>query len=256
MSVGKRTGECRWPELSPRYDAALREAVDYIINRYAPWGIVAAGSTLRGAPDATSDLDLYVIHGEPWRQRVQKLFGDGVPAEIFVNPPASVRRFFKDEHASGRPITAHMLATGWVVLSRHEMVETLRREAAEWLARAVEYPPFMAVMNRYHAATLYEDARDVAAKDPAGAGMMLHEAVMMMLRHWFLAQGLFVPRSKELVSRIAALDEGLGDAVAAFFTAPLAERWERAKVIADRTIQADGFFEWEAGPAPVPDAHG
>lgn len=121
--------QCRWPEQPPRYAAALREAVIYIVNRYDPVGIVACGTIIRGAPDEASDLDLYVIHGAPRRQRVQKFFG-GVPAEMFVNPPVAIRRYFREQHAAGRPLTAHMLATGWIVLSRDGIIETLCREAA------------------------------------------------------------------------------------------------------------------------------
>lgn len=247
MGADEWLNQCRWPELPPRYDKALREAVEYILHRYEPLGIVACGSIIRGTPDKTSDLDLYIIHGAPWQQRVQKFFGD-VPAELFVNPPVSVRRFFRDEHAAGRPLTAHMLATGWVVLSRDENVDTLCREAVRWMEKPLEYPPSRAVRDRYMAATLYEDALDVAGKDPAAAGMLLHEAVAAMLRCWFLSHGMFVPRSKDLVTKLIALDERLGEAAATFFMAPLEERWPLAEFIADRTIEAQGFFEWEAEP--------
>lgn len=242
--------QCRWPEQPPRYAAALREAVIYIVNRYDPVGIVACGTIIRGAPDEASDLDLYVIHGAPWRQRVQKFFG-GVPAEMFVNPPVAIRRYFREQHAAGRPLTAHMLATGWIVLSRDGIIETLCREAAEWLDKPVDYPASRAVMDRYYVATLYEDARDVAGKDPAAAGMLLQEAVTMMLRHWFLRNGMFVPRGKELIARLTALDEQLGQAAAEFFQAPSEARWAAAQFIADRTIEARGFFEWETEPEDV-----
>lgn len=253
MNDGQCQSDCRWPGLPAPYDAALREAVQYIEERYRPWGIVASGTVVRGAPDRTSDLDLCVIHSQPWRQRVQKFFS-GVPAEIFVNPPASVRQYFQQEHAGGKPITAHMLATGWVVVARHEVVHTLRREAAQWLEKPVEYPPFRAIMGRYLAAALYEDARDVAEKDPATAGMLMHEAVMAMVRHWFLQRGHFIPRNKELIRRAAELDARVGAALAAFFTAPLESRWELLREIADCTIGADGFFEWETQPQEVRDA--
>ena len=110
--------DCTWPDLPERYGAALREAVAYILDRYREdvLGIVASGTILRGTPDPTSDFDLYVIHGKPVRQRLQKFFR-GVPAEIFVNPPASTRKNFCKEHGDGRPITAHMLATGTVILA-------------------------------------------------------------------------------------------------------------------------------------------
>ncbi len=43
-------------------------------RRYDPLGIVASGTIVRGSPGPSSDLDLYVIHAAPWRQRVQRRF--------------------------------------------------------------------------------------------------------------------------------------------------------------------------------------
>jgi predicted nucleotidyltransferase len=51
---------CKWPELSEKYDLALRSAVEFILENYSPVGIVAAGTIIRGAPDKSSDLDIYV----------------------------------------------------------------------------------------------------------------------------------------------------------------------------------------------------
>src|SRR5687768_5331681 len=99
--------------LDARTDAALREAVSWVAGRYESLGIFACGSLLRGEGGPTSDLDLYVIHGQPWRQRVQRRFA-GVPAEIFVNSPTSARGYLAEEARGGRPLTAHMLATGHV----------------------------------------------------------------------------------------------------------------------------------------------
>jgi predicted nucleotidyltransferase len=55
------------------YRSALRDAVRYILDRYVPVGIIAAGTILRGNPSPTSDLDLYVIHAKPERQPVLSL---------------------------------------------------------------------------------------------------------------------------------------------------------------------------------------
>jgi predicted nucleotidyltransferase len=109
--------ECRWPALSEPYASALREAVEWVSGRFDVVGIIAAGSIVRGRPDASSDLDLYVIHLPLVRQRIQRFFS-GVPAEIFVNPPQAIRRYFAAEHREARPITAHMLGTGATVLVR------------------------------------------------------------------------------------------------------------------------------------------
>ena len=53
----------------------------------------------------------YVIHAQPQRQRLQRRF-HGVPAEIFVNPPHTIRGYFENEHRDGRPCTVHMFVTG------------------------------------------------------------------------------------------------------------------------------------------------
>lgn len=55
----------------------------------------------RGKPDASSDIDLYVINRKPFRQRLQRFF-DGVPAEIFVNPEFKIPRYFAQEQRDGR----------------------------------------------------------------------------------------------------------------------------------------------------------
>lgn len=41
---------CRWPPLGAPYDAALRETVAYVIDRYEQVGIVAAGTMVASNP--------------------------------------------------------------------------------------------------------------------------------------------------------------------------------------------------------------
>jgi predicted nucleotidyltransferase len=80
------------------------------------WMRANAGTILRGDPDATSDIDLWVVHLEPVRQRLQKFFNT-VPVEIFVNPPWTIETYFVQDQANARPISAHMMATGHVILA-------------------------------------------------------------------------------------------------------------------------------------------
>lgn len=242
-----------WPSLAPRYATALREAVDFVENEVTATGIVATGTIVRGTPHASSDLDLYVLHDAPLRRRVQRYFGQGVPAEIFINPPTAVRTYFAEEHADGRPITAHMLATGHVVRTSGPGLAQLRNEAAAWLARP-SYPSAAALVRaRYDAATRFEDALDVADADPATATMLLTGAVTAMLEAWCRAETGAIPRRKDLIGRVADLDPALGEqARAAFAHAPFAERCAAATAVADRTIAARGFFEWDSGFGPVP----
>ena len=108
--------DVRGRALTDPYDIALREAVEFTFHASKCPGIFACGSVIRGERDALSDIDLYVVNADPFRQRFQRRF-DGIPAEIFVNPAHQIRAYFADEHAAGRPCTAHMLSTGHVVLS-------------------------------------------------------------------------------------------------------------------------------------------
>lgn len=244
---------CSWPPLPERFAEALRAAVAFALDEVDAVGVVATGTIVRGTPDASSDLDLYVVHEAPVRRRVQRYFGDGVPTEILVNPPAAVRTYFIEEHARGRPVTAHMLATGHVVLARGPVVPELRSEAAAWLARPSRPGEAATTWARYAAATRLEDATDVAERDPATAAMLRMEAVVAMLQLRCRATTGSVPRGKDLLARVAALDPELGAlARRVFAPASAAVAHAAAAEIADRTIGVRGFFEWDSGFGPLP----
>jgi hypothetical protein len=87
----------------------------------------------------------------PGLQRIQKYFSD-VPFEIFVNPPWTVQRYFHEEAESGRIITAHMLATGFIVLAAEPIVNALIDEAKRILHSRPTVPHNLTVP-RYMIAT-------------------------------------------------------------------------------------------------------
>jgi hypothetical protein len=241
---------CRWPELRAPYAEALREAVRFIIESFEPTAIVAAGSVVRGGGDRSSDLDIYVVHEALFRQRLQRWFG-GVPAEIFVNPPAAIREYFRTEYAEGRPCTAHMLATGYAVLGG-ETFDTLREEAVEWLSKRSFLSPQEVTVQRYMAATLIEDGEDVAQQDPAMASALLGEAVLTMLRYYTRIRNGALPSTKRLLVEVEHLDPPLARAARLFFgSSGIDERIALAHEIADFCIQARGFFEWDSERSPV-----
>lgn len=243
---------CRWPELPPRYLGALRAVVAFVFERFEPKAIVAAGSIVRGAGDARSDLDVFVIHEAPWKQRLQRWFGD-VPAEIFVNPERAVRATFAAEHGRGRPSAAHMIATGFPVLGGPGL-DALRAEAAEWLHKPSRLGSEEDTWARYGAATLLEDAEDVAERDPVMASALLGEAVLAMIRYHLHARNGTLPGVKRLLSELERGDAESAALARRFFTtASTEERLSAARSLADRTVGARGFFEWESVPIPVPE---
>jgi hypothetical protein len=238
------TLDLHWPALAEPYAGALRAAVALILDRFAVWGIVAGGTPLTGTPDRASDLDIQVIHARPQRQRLQRRW-NSVPVEIFVNPPAMIRRYFADER--DRPSTAHMLASGVVVVDRHPVVAELCAEARTWLATPPNLTPDQLTQRRYMAADAYENAQDIQNRDPANALLILHDAVRLMLDYTFLAANRPLPRAKTRLAALAELSPALGEATRAYYLANGSSAcFALAAAIADQTIHTSGFFEWES----------
>jgi predicted nucleotidyltransferase len=237
--------DLRWPPLAPPFDRALRAAVAFVVERFAPVGVVATGTIVRGNPSPSSDVDLYVVHRDPRRQRLQRRF-DGVPFEIFVNPPERVLAYFAEERAEARPVTAHMLATGFVVLATDPVVDQLRARAATELADPPPADERELRDRRYMIATQIDDGEDVADADPATAALFFNQAVEGALRLRFRRAGLWLPRQKELLAALAGLDRPLTAAADAFLRAPdPAERRGQARRVVELAGAERGFFEWE-----------
>jgi predicted nucleotidyltransferase len=242
---------CTWPNLPEPFATALRQTVDFLFQELEPVGIVATGTIVRGNAHASSDLDLYVIHLASYRRRIQRFFA-GVPTEVFVNPPAAVRAYFADEDHSGRRLTAHMLATGVVVFRSDQIVDDLRVEAEQWLAKETSMSDSERVSARYAIASSLEDALDVIGRDDVTAAMLLADAVIGMLEYVCKAESGRIPRRKDLLAYLAADHPDIAGLAAEFVRAvPVNERADIALKIADRTIGVRGFFPWDSGPGPV-----
>jgi hypothetical protein len=240
-----------FPALAEPYHQALHEAVDYILARFDPVGLLACGSIVRGTHGPTSDLDLYVLHEQPFRQRIQKFF-NGVPAEIFVNPPHQVLAYLEEEGRAGRPITAHMLSTGFVVLERGPVVQDLRARATE----ALKQPPGLSAasltFSRYMAAALFEDALDVIPHDPDTGWLIFARALPAMLDYHFLAANRPIPRLKDQLTVLAGWEPETAEQVRMLLhTPPGHAKVELARSLARHILQTEGFFEWETEPEVV-----
>ncbi len=236
--------ECRWPELDEPYATALRLAVEYVLASFDVAGIIASGSIIRGNPDPGSDFDIYVVHVRPQRQRLQRFF-HGVPTELFVNPPQAIRNYFAEGQRDGGPSTAHMLATGFVVLKRAPVVDELIAEAHEWLAKPPNPNEATLTQRRYFIADRFENAVDLHARDPITAQLLLYNAVLALLGYRFLAANRNRPRDKELLSALADLDAPLAQQMRNFDAAPsVAKQIAIAREMMQSTLGVTGFFEW------------
>jgi predicted nucleotidyltransferase len=235
--------QCRYPDIAKPYLSALKAAVRHIVETYDVLGIVAAGSILRGEGHPSSDWDIYVIHSQPQRQMIQTYF-EGVPTQIFLNPPQMIPQYFVSESAEGSCITAHILTTGFVVLDRDPFVESIREEARKVLAAGPQVNPDSFPMQRYHIASEFENAMDIIEADPPAGLMLLSHTMMRMLQFYFVRHRIFIPRTKDLLNRTREHYPELGQWVDQFYQVDdLAQKISLAREIANATVQAQGFFE-------------
>jgi len=233
----------------PPVDRAIADVAAYVQATWAPLGVVVAGSIVRGEADPASDLDVFVVHDQPWRLREQRRFA-GVPVELFVNPPAQVRRYFAREHADGRPCTAHMFATGEVLVA-HPVIDELIAEARDWLARTIATTTEQLTQQRYQAVDLIDDARDTLGRDPAAASLMLAAAVGRIVEHAFWRAGAPQPRRKQAVAALAALDPIAAALVRRWSASTGAEALAVVEELARHVLGVDTFFEWTSARDPV-----
>jgi predicted nucleotidyltransferase len=249
--VADRLAQCAWPPLPEPFATALRAAVQFIFAEVDPVGIVATGTIVRGEGHPNSDLDIYVVHLAPFRRRVQQ-FSEGVPTEIFINPPSAIRAYFIDEDRDGRRLTAHMLATGVVLYRSDPVVDDIRTEAREWLARRTLISDAERTHTRYSLATRLEDGLDVAGTDDVTATMLLTDTVTAMLEYACRVHDGQIPRRKDLIAVVGARAPDVARLAQAFSrAATVTERVEHAVQLADQIIGARGFFPWDSGPEPI-----
>jgi hypothetical protein len=234
----------------PPFDDAVTELEAYARTTWNPIGVVVSGSIVRGEGGPTSDLDVVVVHDQPWRLRAQRRFA-GVPVELFVNPPAQIRRCFASEHAEGHPSMAHMLTTGEVVGPSHPTIEALIVEARDWLSRPLTFTPAQLAAQRYAAIDDLDNARDVIATDPAAAHLQLASAVSQIIAHAFLGRGKSRPRHKHAVSALTELDAVAGDLVRQWAEQSGREALATVEALARRILGVDTFFEWASDQDPV-----
>jgi hypothetical protein len=235
---------------TPPFDRAILELEAYVRATWRPLGIVVSGSIVRGEAGPTSDFDVFVVHDEPWRLRAQRRFA-GVPAELFVNPAARIRQYFVHEHATGKPGSAHMLATGEVLGPPHPVVDELIREARDWLTRPLAFTAAELAAQRYGAVDAIDNARDVIDHDPAVAHVLLASAVSIIIAYAFLGRGKFQPPRKRAIEALDALDPVAGELVRRWATQSGPDELATVAALARRVLGVDEFFDWTSDRDPV-----
>ena len=215
-------------------------------------GLLATGSLVRGEGHARSDIDLVVLWRRSGRQRFQRFF-NGVPVEVFANSRAWLQYSMCVEAKSGRPVMAHMLATGTVLRDDTGCLAVLVGEAQRLMSSAPARPEDGGVADRYSAACAVEDALDLLSDQAdtesiqGDTRLVLYRAVDAMIEYAFSSRGQWLPRGKQ---RLAALAEADPESSMALQAVMDASSKKTAAVeldaVARMLVGSTGFFEWES----------
>jgi predicted nucleotidyltransferase len=224
---------------------ALNEAITWIEGNYTAIGIIACGSIIRGNPSPTSDFDIYVIHEEKFKQRVQKYFNN-VPCEIFINSIEQTKLSFLAEQNNNRPVTSHMIANGMIMKGdNNENIKSIVKEAKDF-----EFKPKILTANeeifiKYGITNLLEDANDVVESDPMTCEYILVKVIDKIMDFWFLKKQLPLSRIKERMSLINGHDPEFYIQInKAFQAQSIIEKLEAVTKIIENIIGEKGYFEW------------
>ncbi|MEL6407871.1 MAG: nucleotidyltransferase domain-containing protein [Chloroflexota bacterium] len=239
--------ELNYPNLAEPYNAALREAVPYVLARFSPViAIIVAGSIIDGKGDQHSDIDTFIIFESDYRQRIQKFFG-GVRFELLANPPDFIPLYFEQEKRDGGGSTAYMLATGHVLMCTDEaMLTDFQAQARALLAGKPAYSPKQLTMRRYFLADNFENGLDLRHRDPIMGRTLILSVLKDMLIYDFQKQGKWTPRHKDLLMHIRRDNPNLARMFADCISAQGDTFFDLACQIADMTLGTRGFFEWES----------
>lgn len=235
--------------MNPRYTIALEQAIIWINDNFKPIGIVASGSIIRGNPDSNSDFDIFVIHEEPFRQRIQKIFNE-VPCEIFVNNPSHIYTYFDNELKSNRPVAANMLVTGQVLKGDdNPVIRQLLEKAKEFANKSPARTVQQNTASRYEIANIFEDATDLLDSDMIAAAYFLERTILLCIDFAYLVHGKPLPRAKERINKLVTLQPEMGTLVQQYYQQENTDKKYRiAKKIVDLLVGHTGFFEWSSEP--------
>jgi len=233
------------PDLPAPYGKALKECSRGLLDRYDVIAILAAGTIIRGTADPRSDLDVFVLHRGNFRQRLQE-WHLGVPCEIFLDPPERITKLFESDTAGRLSSTAHIFASGKAIYDPEHLLPALKETAEQILLKTPgPVSELSTIKTKYFAASMFEDALDLAERDPEQGAMLLGMAVWELIKCKVWIEPGWWPRAKDLPARFRELDPEGADLAALATSAPNLEvRLEAARRLCLRVTGAEGFFEW------------
>ncbi|CAN5809733.1 nucleotidyltransferase domain-containing protein [soil metagenome] len=233
-------------QLREKHRTALQEALDSLYSIAEPLGVVVSGSIVRGNPGPSSDLDIVVLHGQPWRRRIQRWF-NGTPVELFFNSREWLDHCIRDEAVHGRPVMAHMLSTGTLIVDVEGQMTSVIETARKMLGRGPCMSADALLRSKYAAACLVEDALDSEGVDSADGRQLLASAVEAVVSHAYGRQNQFLPRPKERLALLASIEPEAARLLSRALTEPFPGALRALQQAADHVLGCSGFFEWDSG---------
>lgn len=225
--------------MTARHEQVLGRVVARVEEEFGEHllGVLLAGSYAYGEPMATSDLDLYVVIDQPWRQR-RNLVVDGIDVELFINPPEQLSAEIVE---AGQ--TTDMFARGRVLRDTRGVMATLVGEA-----RSVHEQPRAVPMGnelhqlRYAVTDATKDAYDLLDAGDEGFGFALQEALRLTLEAYYALSGRRMPKAKHVHRELRRHEPGLADLLLFVMdvNAPPRERYERLDALMREVLDPVG----------------
>lgn len=228
---------------------AIDQALTWINANYSALGIIVSGSIVRGNPNPNSDLDIFVIHQNVFRQRVQKFFNN-IPCEIFINNIDQIYEYFEREQTTNRPVTANIISTGKLVQgSDNKQVLEIIKAAEKFSETSKNLAEEQMVTELYSIATLFEDAEELMESDTATSLYALDKAVAGIVEYIFLFKKRPLPRLKDRITTISEILPASGQLLISYFNVTaLKDKIEFARQLILSIDGKTGFFEWSTKP--------
>ncbi len=231
-------------DIPDRYLHALETVLAEIETETEPVGILLTGSVVHGNAAASSDLDVAILHDQPWRQRVQRVV-DGVPVECFINSQTWWLHTLESEAASGRSPAAHFLARGVIWRDQGDRMQELQRTAQRYVDAGPQVSEEVLVALRYTAVSTLEDGIDIVTIDADRARWLLYDAIDKALRHHYMLNRVWIPREKDVFQDLDKRWPGIGASVGDAFAADsVVALGNKATEIVRTCTGETRFFDW------------
>ena len=200
-------------------------------------GAFLAGSYARGAPMATSDVEVFVVVPGLWRQR-QIRYREGYEFEIFFNPVAQLERELAEGQTEANASTVSILHDAEIIDDATGVIARLKMRAeAIWTAGPPACPPLTVQLLRYAVSDGVKDVFDLLDAGRREAAQVLAGNLMVtILEAYFRLHRLWAPKPKDQVEVFLARRPDLGDEVRRALRADLAS----LEALADHVLAPAG----------------